>query len=96
MKQGRAMCQTRDLCRRGCPFGGYFSSNSSTLPWAQKTGNLTMQHNAVVHSIVYDDKQEKATGVLVIDANTKETTEYFAPIIFPISTAHFISTQPEY
>ncbi|MEH6706256.1 GMC family oxidoreductase [Galbibacter orientalis] len=87
MKQGRAMCQTRDLCRRGCPFGGYFSSNSSTLPWAQKTGNLTMQHNAVVHSIVYDDKQEKATGVLVIDANTKETTEYFAPIIFVNASA---------
>lgn len=87
MKQGRAMCQTRDLCRRGCPFGGYFSSNSSTLPWAQKTGNLTMQHDAVVHSIVYDDKKEKATGVLVIDANTKETTEYFAPIIFVNASA---------
>ncbi|MCX2679091.1 GMC family oxidoreductase [Galbibacter sp. EGI 63066] len=82
MKQGRAMCQTRDLCRRGCPFGGYFSSNSSTLPWAQKTGNLSMKNDAVVHSIIYDDEKGKATGVRVIDANTKETTEYFASVIF--------------
>jgi len=86
-KQGRMLCQQRDLCRRGCPFGGYFSSNSSTLPWAQKTGNLTLQNHAVVHSILYDDKKEKATGVLVIDANTKETTEYYAPIIFVNASA---------
>ena len=86
-KQGRMLCQQRDLCRRGCPFGGYFSSNSSTIPWAQKTGNLTFQNNAVVHSIIYDDKLEKATSVLVIDAITKETTEYFAPIIFVNASA---------
>ncbi|MCF6224322.1 MAG: GMC family oxidoreductase [Flavobacteriaceae bacterium] len=87
IKQGRMLCQQRDLCRRGCPFGGYFSSNSSTIPWALKTGNLTMQNNAVVHSIIYDDKKEKATGVLVIDAITKETTEYYAPIIFVNASA---------
>ncbi|MDG3583356.1 MULTISPECIES: GMC oxidoreductase [Galbibacter] len=87
MKQGRAMCQTRDLCRRGCPFGGYFSSNASTLPWAQKTGNLTMQHDAVVHSVIYDDEKEKATGVRVIDAKTKEMTEYYAPVIFVNASA---------
>ncbi|MCM5662097.1 GMC oxidoreductase [Galbibacter mesophilus] len=87
IQQGRGMCQTRDLCRRGCPFGGYFSSNSSTLPWAAKTGNLTMKHDAVVHSIIYDDKKEKATGVRVIDGNTKETTEYFAPVIFVNASA---------
>tara|TARA_B110000037_G_scaffold141541_1_gene160105 strand:+ start:122567 stop:124276 length:1710 start_codon:yes stop_codon:yes gene_type:complete len=81
-QQGRMLCQQRDLCRRGCPFGGYFSSNASTIPWAQKTGNLTLKNDAVVHSVIYDDTQEKATGVLVIDAITKETTEYFAPVIF--------------
>ena len=81
-QQGRMLCQQRDLCRRGCPFGGYFSSNASTIPWAQKTGNLTLKNHAVVHSVIYDDTQEKATGVLVIDAITKETTEYFAPVIF--------------
>lgn len=86
-KQGRVPCQQRDLCRRGCPFGGYFSSNSSTLPWAHKTGNLTFQNNAVVHSIIYDDTLEKATGVLVIDAITRETTEYFAPIVFVNASA---------
>jgi len=82
LKQGRAQCQKRNLCQRGCPFGGYFSSNSVTLPWAEKTGNLTMLSNAVVHSIIYDEKAGKATGVRVIDAKTKQATEYFARIIF--------------
>jgi len=82
IQQGRSACQYRNLCQRGCPFGGYFNSNSSTLPWAMKTGNLTMINNSIVHSIIYDDKKEKATGVLVIDAKTKETIEYSAPIIF--------------
>jgi len=82
LQQGRGQCQVRDLCTRGCPYGGYFSSNSSTLPWAEKTGNLTMKTHAVVHSIIYDEKKGKATGVRVIDAITTESTEYFAKIIF--------------
>lgn len=52
IEQGRHQCQARSKCERGCPFGGYFSSNSSTIPWAQKTGNLTLQPNSVVHSII--------------------------------------------
>ena len=82
LKQGRGKCQARNLCMRGCPFGGYFSSVSSTLPWAQKTGNLTIRPHSVVHSIIYDEQKGKATGVRVIDANTKETIEYYARIIF--------------
>lgn len=82
LQQGRGQCQARSLCQRGCPFGGYFSSNSSTLPWAQKTGNLTLRPDAIVHSIIYDDKKGKATGVRIIDAKTKESIEYFAEIIF--------------
>jgi choline dehydrogenase-like flavoprotein len=82
MQQGRAQCQYRNLCQRGCPFGGYFSSNSSTLPWAMKTGNLTIEHHAIVQSIIYDEAKEKATGVIVINSETKETTEYYAPVIF--------------
>ena len=82
IEQGRNQCQARSMCERGCPFGGYFSSNSSTIPWAQKTGNLTLQTNAVVHSIIYDDFTQKASGVRVIDAKTKKATEYFAKIIF--------------
>jgi choline dehydrogenase-like flavoprotein len=82
LKQGRGQCQNRNLCERGCPFGGYFSSNSSTLPWAAKTGNLTLKPDSVVHSIIYDEQLGKATGVRVIDAHTKEMTEYFAKIIF--------------
>lgn len=82
LQQGRGQCQARDLCTRGCPFGGYFSSVSSTLPWAKKTGNLTIRPFSVVHSVIYDEKQGKATGVRVIDANTKEATEYYAKVIF--------------
>ena len=82
IEQGRAQCQNRNLCQRGCPFGGYFSSNSSTLPWAERTGNMTLVTHAVVHSVIYDDKAGKATGVKVIDTITKEETVYFARIIF--------------
>ncbi|TFF40896.1 GMC oxidoreductase [Mucilaginibacter psychrotolerans] len=82
LDQGRGQCQARSLCDRGCPFGGYFSSNASTLPWAAKTGNLTLRPFSVVHSIIYDEKLGKATGVRVIDTQTHEAMEYFARIIF--------------
>ncbi len=81
-QQGRAQCQARNLCYRGCPYGAYFSSNSSTLPWAAKTGNLTLRPDSVVHSVIYDEQKQKATGVRVIDAKTNQATEYFAKIIF--------------
>jgi len=80
--QGRAQCQNRRLCQRGCPFGGYFSSNASTLPWAERTGKLTLRPFSLVESVIYDDKLNKATGVRVVDANTKAVTEYFARVIF--------------
>ncbi len=79
---GRGPCQYRNLCFRGCPFGGYFSSNSTTIPAAQLTGNLTIRPFSVVHSIIYDEQKQKATGVRVIDANTKESMEFFARIVF--------------
>ncbi|MEJ7913793.1 MAG: GMC oxidoreductase, partial [Chitinophagaceae bacterium] len=82
LEQGRAQCQNRTLCERGCPFGGYFSSNSSTIPWAAKTGKLTLRPQSVVHSIIYDEKKGKATGVRVIDTLSKEEIEYYAPVIF--------------
>lgn len=82
LDQGRGQCMARNQCYRGCPFGGYFSSNSGTLPWAAKTGNLTLRPDSVVHSLIYDDKKEKVTGVRVIDSVTKESTEYFAKVIF--------------
>lgn len=81
-QQGRGQCQARSLCERGCPFGGYFSANSSTLPWAMKTGNMTLRPFSVVHSIIYDEQKGKATGVRVIDTNTKEMMEYYAGIVF--------------
>lgn len=82
LQQGRGKCQARDLCTRGCPFGGYFSSISSTLPWAQKTGNLTLRPFSVVHSIIYDEQKGRATGVRIIDTNSKQSTDYFASVIF--------------
>jgi choline dehydrogenase-like flavoprotein len=82
LQQGRGQCQARNLCNRGCPFGGYFSSNSSTIPWALKSGNLTLQTNCVVHSILYDTNKGRATGVRVIDSFTNKTSEYYARVIF--------------
>lgn len=82
LQQGRAQCQNRTLCQRGCPFGGYFSSNSSTIPWAEKTGKLSLRTDSVVHSIIYDEQKQKASGVRVIDAKTKQQTDFYAPVIF--------------
>jgi len=87
LDQGRGKCQARNLCMRGCPFGGYFSSVSSTLPWAKRTGNLTIRPFSVVHSVIYDEKLGKATGVKVIDTNTKEVIEYKAKVIFMNASA---------
>jgi choline dehydrogenase-like flavoprotein len=72
----------RNRCARGCPYGAYFSSNSSTLPAAAATGNLTLRPFSVVHSIIYDEQTQKASGVRVIDSETMETTEFYAKIIF--------------
>ena len=77
----RGPCQYRNLCNRGCPFGGYFSSNSSTLPAAFATGNLTLRPHSIVHEVIYDPKTNKAKGVRVIDEITNETIEFYARII---------------
>ena len=87
LEQGRGQCQARNLCMRGCPFGGYFSSVSSTLPWAAKTNNLAILTDAVVHSVIYDDQKQKAIGVKIIDANTHKTYAYYATIIFMNASA---------
>ncbi|QNL49291.1 GMC family oxidoreductase [Olivibacter sp. SDN3] len=81
-EQGRAKCMARSLCERGCPFGAYFSSNASTLPWAEKTGHLTILPDTVVSSIIYDEQLDKATGVKAIDTHTKKETIYRAGFIF--------------
>ncbi len=82
VKQGRGLCMSRRICQRGCPLGGYFNANSTLIPWALKTGNMTLKPNSVVHSIIYDENKQKATGVRVIDTHTKESREYFANVIF--------------
>jgi choline dehydrogenase-like flavoprotein len=78
----RGQCQYRNLCVRGCPYGGYFSSNSSTLPAAAATGNMALRPNSIVHELIYDEKAGKATGVKVLDAETGEQIEFFARVIF--------------
>lgn len=85
--QGRSHCQFRNRCVRGCPFGAYFSSNASTLPAAEATGNMTLRPHSIVHELIYDDSLKKATGVKVIDAETKETHIFKADIIFCCASA---------
>ncbi|WP_242203675.1 GMC oxidoreductase [Aestuariivivens insulae] len=80
--EGRTNCQYRNQCMRGCLFGGYFSSNSSTLPAASKTGNMTLRPNSIVNKIIYDDAKQLATGVEVIDALTHEKLKFSAKVIF--------------
>lgn len=80
--EGRGPCMYRDKCARGCPFAGYFSSNTATLPAAAKTGNMVLRPNATVASILYDEKKGKATGVSLLDASGKSTEEFYAKIIF--------------
>lgn len=81
-EQGRTKCQNQTMCNRGCVFGGYFSSNASTLPWALRSGNCTIRPFSVAHSVIYDEKKGRATGVRVVDAGTKEMIEFYAPVIF--------------
>lgn len=78
----RAPCQNRNLCSRGCPFGGYFSSNSSTIPSAMVTGNLTLRPFSVVSELLYDGRTNKAKGVRVIDTISGEAIEFNSKIIF--------------
>lgn len=79
---GRGPCQYRNLCSRGCPFSGYFSSNAATLPAAAATGRLTLQPDSIVLEVLYDEQKNRASGVRVMDAHTRAVTEYYAPIIF--------------
>jgi len=84
---GRSRCQFRNRCIRGCPFGAYFSSLSSTLPAAERTGNMTLRPDSIVHEVIYDPNTKKATGVKVIDSVTKETFEFKAKVIFLCASA---------
>lgn len=80
--QERTNCQYRNKCWLGCPFGAYFSTQSSTLPAANKTGNLTLRPFSIVKEILYDKNTKKATGVRIVDATDNKTYDYFAKIIF--------------
>jgi choline dehydrogenase-like flavoprotein len=84
---GRTACQYRNKCWLGCPFGGYFSTQSSTLPAAVKTGNLTLRPFSIVTKIIYDKDTKKAKGVEIIDAETNKTYEYFAKVVFVCASA---------
>ena len=82
IEQGRSKCQNQTMCNRGCIYGAYFSSNASTIPWALKTGKLTIRPFSVVHSIIYDEIKGKATGVRIIDSISNQMIEYYASVIF--------------
>jgi choline dehydrogenase-like flavoprotein len=82
ISQGRVQCQARNQCQRGCSFGAYFSTQSSTLPAAAKTGNLSIAPNSVVHSLIYDEKTNRVKGVRVIDNDDLSEREYYAKTVF--------------
>lgn len=84
---GRAPCHYCGPCWRGCSTGSYFSSQSVTLPAAVVTGNLTLRPDSVVHSVIYDKENKRASGVRVIDAETKEMKEYYARVVFLCASA---------
>lgn len=86
LDEGR-QCNYRDMCWNGCPFGGYFSTQSSTLPAAMKTNNLTVRPFSIVRKIIYDKNTKKATGVEILDAENNQTYEYKAKIIFVNASA---------
>ena len=81
-EQGRGKCQNRDKCWTGCPWGGYFSTQSATLPAALKTGNLTLRPMSIVKELIYDKDKKRVTGVEIIDAETKQTIVYKSKIVF--------------
>ena len=81
-RPGRQLCQFRNRCERGCPYGGYFSSNASTLPAADLTGNLTLRPHSIVKAILRDETTGLATGVLVVDAQTKDEHEFATDLVF--------------
>lgn len=84
---GRANCQARNRCIRGCPYGAYFSSNSATLPAAYATGRLTLRPHSIVTELLHDADAGRATGVRIIDAETGEQIDYRARIIFLCASA---------
>jgi choline dehydrogenase-like flavoprotein len=84
---GRGACQYRDACWLGCPFGAYFSTQSSTLPAAMKTGRLTLKPFSIVSEVLYDRNTKRATGVRVLDAVSNQTTDYTARVIFLCASA---------
>ena len=84
---GRTQCQFRNRCWEGCPFGGYFSTQSSTLPAALATGRLTVRPHSIVTRILYDKDTQKAKGVEVLDAETNNTYQYYAKVVFVNASA---------
>jgi choline dehydrogenase-like flavoprotein len=80
--EGRSACQYRNACWLGCPFGAYFSTQSSTLPAAAKTGRLTLKPWSIATEILYDRDRRRATGVRVLDAVSLETIDYSAKVVF--------------
>jgi choline dehydrogenase-like flavoprotein len=85
--QGRGVCRYRNACWLGCPFGAYFSTQSSTLPAALATGRLTLKPFSIVTDVVFDRDRKRATGVRVLDAVSNQTTEYSARVVFLCASA---------
>lgn len=87
LEEGRIQCQYRNKCWMGCPYGAYFSTQSSTLPAAVKTGNLTIRPFSIVREIIYDKDKKRAKGVEIIDAETNQTYQFNSKIVFVCASA---------
>jgi choline dehydrogenase-like flavoprotein len=87
LEEGRIQCQYRNKCWMGCPYGAYFSTQSSTLPAALKTGNLTIRPFSIVREIIYDKDKKRAKGVEIIDAETNQTYQFNSKIVFVCASA---------
>ncbi len=78
----RAACHYCGPCERGCSTGSYFSSLSSTLPAARRTGRLTLRSRAMAHSVMYDEATGRATGIRYIDLDSGDLREVRAKVVF--------------
>ncbi|SOE22580.1 Choline dehydrogenase [Spirosomataceae bacterium TFI 002] len=91
-KLGRASCQYRNACSKGCPYGAYFSTQSASLPAAMATGNLTVRPFSVAKEIIFDNEGKMAKGVRIVDKETKEEIDFYAKIVF-LNASSMATTQ---
>ncbi len=77
----RARCAGRGRCGRGCDIGAAFHSPQALIYPARDSGNMTIRPYSIVSEVLVGDPANRATGVRVIDANTREVLDFKAPVV---------------